>query len=159
MRSPRSTGKLRQAMPLTIVKMVVLTARPRPRTNPTPAVRTSLAAHHPQCAANVEEQRVDQRQPSLLAIEDLDLIDAAERAPRRELGFGIGHAGGSVVFGKRLEVVLDFCVEACFAAFSQYQIKELREENPNPGSTHGVTCWKSTGGYYATEKMGQAHFR
>jgi hypothetical protein len=68
--------------------------------------KTAFAGKQPGGEANILEQGVDDRQASLIAMQHLDLVNAAKAPPRRQPRIVGRHPCRDVLVGQPIEVIL-----------------------------------------------------
>ena len=95
--------------------------------------KLAVFGEHPDRKAQVLHDGPDDRQPALIAIGFLDLVDAAELTTRRNPCRVGGHASRDVLFRQQIEVRLNLFGEARLAPASQRQVEQTRQEDANAG--------------------------
>ena len=75
------------------------------------AGETGAFHEHARCVTQVLRERLKERQPALIAIGFLRLLDSTKLTPRCVTCFFLVHAAAHIFFGERIDVRAQFCIE------------------------------------------------
>ena len=126
-RPARGIGRPRIVCAFRIVNSMLFTPMPMPNTST--AVMAKLGLRRISRNAKPKSRAIvsSERQPPLIAMGLLDLVDAPELALRRAPRVARRHPGGDVLLGEQVQVVGDLFLEPAFAPARRTAGRALRD--------------------------------